>query len=125
SFLEHSCKDGERRSSLCGGTISLRLLRSCLRRYRNPPRHSHFQSPSGRDGLDILVRVDGELLGILVEPRTSDRGALHAALAVALASELGPDDAIDVVVVRLGGRGLAEAGLDVAPFLAGVGEGDA
>src|SRR5690606_20733520 len=49
----------------------------------------------------------------------------HPALAVALAPELDPHDAINMVVARLGGRRLAEAGLDVAPFLAGVGEGDA
>lgn len=71
------------------------------------------------------MRVDGELSGILVEPATGDGGALHATLAVALASELDPDNAINIVVVGLGGRGLAEAGLDVAPFLASVGEGDA
>ena len=71
------------------------------------------------------MRVDGELSGILVEPGTSHGGALHPALAVALTPELDPHDAVDMVVARLGGRGLAEAGLDVAPFLAGVGEGDA
>lgn len=71
------------------------------------------------------MRVDGELSGILVEPATGDGGALHATLAVALAPELDPDNAIDIVVAGLGGRGLAEAGLDVAPFLARVGEGDA
>lgn len=84
-----------------------------------------LQVALGRDGLNILVRVDGELLGILIEPATSGGGAVHATLAIALASELDPDNAIDVVVAGLGGRRLAEAGLDIAPFLASTGEGDA
>jgi hypothetical protein len=65
-----------------------------------------------------------EHLDVLIEPRASDRGALEPARAVTLAGRLDPDEAVDVLVARVGSLLLADAGrrdvAPLAPFLAGT-----
>lgn len=83
--------------------------------------------PLRRDRLNVWVRMFSKKLRSRIKPRTSFRGAAHATLAIALTTGLDPDNAIDVLVIGLGGRGLSKAGLDiapVAPVVAGTWEGD-